>query len=57
VERDYLKDGAFVNAEVLPSAAEIETFYTQQLISRTVNSQWRYVLVSSETNAANVAQN
>jgi hypothetical protein len=39
--RNYLENGAFVDANVLPGASEIETFYTQQLISRTVNSQWK----------------
>ncbi|KAH0548679.1 hypothetical protein GP486_007777, partial [Trichoglossum hirsutum] len=37
---DYLKGGGYVGNKI-PSNADIEEFYKKQLVSRTVNSEWR----------------
>ena len=38
---DYLYNGTFSGSN-LPSPTQIELFYKQQMISRIINSQWRY---------------
>jgi hypothetical protein len=38
---DYFAGGAFVNHSILPAAPDVETFYTKQMVSMVINSQWR----------------
>ncbi|OCK74569.1 hypothetical protein K432DRAFT_447221 [Lepidopterella palustris CBS 459.81] len=38
---DYLAGGAYIENTNIPSNSEIESFYKTQMISRTINAQWR----------------
>jgi hypothetical protein len=38
---DYLQDGSFIDQSVIPTAAQVESFYKSAMVARAINGLWR----------------